>query len=74
MLGWRRVRGGQPDYGAVAAAAGFLVRGPTVDVKLVAMQAGLFEGAVALRFTPLTLIVTSERSNSTAVQFRGQCK
>ena len=37
----------------------FLVVGPAVDVKLVAMQAGLFGRAFALRFAPLTLIVTT---------------
>ena len=37
----------------------FLVVGPAVDVKLVARQAGLFGRAFALRFAPLTLIVTT---------------
>ncbi|MDT5097668.1 MAG: uncharacterized protein QOC76_1405 [Mycobacterium sp.] len=37
----------------------FLVVGPAVDVKLVAMQAGLFGRAFALRFAPLTLVVTT---------------
>jgi uncharacterized membrane protein YraQ (UPF0718 family) len=33
----------------------FMVVGPMVDVKLVAMQAGTFGGRFALRFAPLTL-------------------
>ncbi len=37
----------------------FLVVGPAVDVKLVAMQAGLFGRAFALRFAPLTLVVAT---------------
>ena len=37
----------------------FLVVGPAVDVKLVALQAGLFGRAFALRFAPLTLVVTT---------------
>jgi uncharacterized membrane protein YraQ (UPF0718 family) len=37
----------------------FLVVGPAVDVKLVAMQVGLFGRAFAMRFAPLTLVVTT---------------
>lgn len=37
----------------------FLVVGPAVDVKLVAMQAGLFGRAFALRFAPVTLVVAT---------------
>lgn len=37
----------------------FLVVGPAVDVKLVAMQAGLFGRAFALRFAPLTFVVAT---------------
>ncbi len=37
----------------------FLVVGPAVDVKLVAMQAGLFGRAFALRFAPVTLVVAA---------------
>ncbi len=37
----------------------FLVVGPAVDVKLVAMQAGLFGRSFALRFAPLTLVVAT---------------
>ena len=37
----------------------FLVVGPAVDVKLVAMQAGLFGRAFALRFAPATWIVAT---------------
>ena len=35
----------------------FLVVGPTVDVKLIAMQAGAFGRSFALRFAPLTFVV-----------------
>ncbi|WP_123023843.1 permease [Mycolicibacterium stellerae] len=37
----------------------FLVVGPAVDVKLVAMQTGLFGRAFALRFAPLTMVVAA---------------
>ncbi|WP_328363645.1 permease [Mycobacterium sp. NBC_00419] len=37
----------------------FLVVGPAVDVKLVAMQVGLFGRAFALRFAPATLVVAT---------------
>ncbi|AKK25877.1 permease [Mycobacterium sp. EPa45] len=37
----------------------FLVVGPAVDVKLVAMQAGLFGRGFALRFAPATLVVAT---------------
>jgi uncharacterized membrane protein YraQ (UPF0718 family) len=37
----------------------FLVVGPAVDVKLVAMQAGLFGRRFALRFAPVTLVVAT---------------
>lgn len=37
----------------------FLVVGPAVDVKLVAMQAGLFGRSFALRFAPITLVVAT---------------
>jgi uncharacterized membrane protein YraQ (UPF0718 family) len=35
----------------------FLVVGPAVDVKLVALQAGTFGRAFALRFAPATFVV-----------------
>lgn len=35
----------------------FLVVGPTVDVKLIAMQTGAFGRSFALRFAPLTFVV-----------------
>lgn len=35
----------------------FLVVGPTVDVKLIAMQAGAFGRSFAVRFAPLTFVV-----------------
>lgn len=37
----------------------FLVVGPAVDVKLVAMQAGLFGRGFAARFAPLTMVVAT---------------
>jgi uncharacterized membrane protein YraQ (UPF0718 family) len=37
----------------------FLVVGPAVDVKLFAMQAGLFGRGFALRFAPATLVVAT---------------
>lgn len=37
----------------------FLVVGPAVDVKLVAMQAGLFGRGFAMRFAPVTLVVAT---------------
>ncbi|MGY4710812.1 permease [Mycolicibacterium sp. CBM1] len=37
----------------------FLVVGPAVDIKLVAMQAGLFGREFALRFAPVTLVVAT---------------
>jgi uncharacterized membrane protein YraQ (UPF0718 family) len=40
----------------LTARLAFLVVGPMVDVKLVAMQAGTFGGRVASRFAPLTFI------------------
>jgi len=42
---------------SLAARLTFLVVGPMVDVKLVAMQAGTFGPRFAARFAPLTLIV-----------------
>ena len=35
----------------------FLVVGPAVDVKLIALQAGTFGRAFAVRFAPLTFVV-----------------
>jgi uncharacterized membrane protein YraQ (UPF0718 family) len=37
----------------------FMVVGPMVDVKLVALQAGTFSRAFAMRFAPLTLVVAT---------------
>lgn len=39
------------------AQLAFMVVGPMVDVKLIALQAGTFSRAFALRFAPLTLLV-----------------
>lgn len=37
----------------------FLVVGPAVDLKLFAMQAGMFGRAFALRFAPTTFVVAT---------------
>jgi uncharacterized protein len=42
---------------SLSARLAFMVVGPMVDVKLVALQAGTFGRGFALRFTPLTLAV-----------------
>jgi uncharacterized membrane protein YraQ (UPF0718 family) len=49
----------------------FLVVGPAVDVKLVAMQAGLFGRGFALRFAPLTLIVAAVTATAIGVVVLG---
>ena len=42
---------------SLTARLAFLVVGPTVDVKLIAMQAGTFGRSFALRFAPLSFAV-----------------
>jgi uncharacterized protein len=42
---------------SLSARLAFMVVGPMVDVKLVALQAGTFGRRFALRFAPLTLVV-----------------
>ena len=42
---------------SLTARLAFLVVGPAVDVKLVALQAGTFGRGFALRFAPVTLVV-----------------
>lgn len=37
----------------------FLVVGPAVDIKLIALQAGTFGRAFAARFAPLTFVVAA---------------
>lgn len=37
----------------------FLVVGPAVDVKLIAMQSGMFGRAFAARFAPVTFVVAT---------------
>jgi uncharacterized membrane protein YraQ (UPF0718 family) len=37
----------------------FLVVGPAIDVKLFAMQAGMFGRAFAIRFAPATFVVAT---------------
>jgi uncharacterized protein len=51
------IAAGLPQFPLVARLA-FLVVGPVVDVKLVAMQAGVFGRRFALVFAPLALIVS----------------
>jgi uncharacterized membrane protein YraQ (UPF0718 family) len=41
---------------SLTARLAFMVVGPMVDVKLIAMQAGTFGGRFALRFAPLTFV------------------
>ena len=48
------------------ARLAFLVVGPMVDVKLVALQAGTFGRRFALRFAPLTLVVAVASAALTA--------
>jgi uncharacterized protein len=48
---------GLPQFPMVARLA-FLVVGPVVDIKLVAMQAGVFGRRFALTFAPLALVVS----------------
>ena len=42
---------------SLGARLTFLVVGPMVDVKLIALQAGTFGRAFAVRFAPLTFVV-----------------
>ena len=42
---------------SLTARLAFMVVGPMVDVKLIALQAGTFGGRFALRFAPLTFVV-----------------
>jgi hypothetical protein len=44
---------------SLTARLAFMVVGPMVDVKLIALQAGTFGGRFALRFAPLTLFVAA---------------
>jgi uncharacterized protein len=46
------------QFSATAQLA-FMVVGPMVDVKLIALQAGTFSRAFAVRFAPLTLVVAT---------------
>jgi len=47
---------------SLSAKLAFMVVGPMVDVKLVALQAGTFGRGFALRFAPLTLAVAMASS------------
>jgi uncharacterized membrane protein YraQ (UPF0718 family) len=42
---------------SLTARLAFLVVGPMVDIKLVALQAGTFGRAFAMRFAPVTFVV-----------------
>jgi uncharacterized membrane protein YraQ (UPF0718 family) len=42
---------------SMTARLAFMVVGPMVDVKLIALQAGTFGGRFAIRFAPLTFVV-----------------
>lgn len=48
---------GLPQFPMVARLA-FLVVGPVVDIKLIAMQAGVFGKKFVFRFAPLSLVVS----------------
>jgi uncharacterized membrane protein YraQ (UPF0718 family) len=49
----------------------FLVVGPAVDVKLSAMQAGLFGRPFALRFGPATFVVATVVATIVGLVFLG---
>jgi uncharacterized membrane protein YraQ (UPF0718 family) len=44
---------------SMTARLAFMVVGPMVDVKLIALQAGTFSGRFAVRFAPLTLVAAA---------------
>lgn len=50
------VAAGLPQFSLTSRLV-FLVVGPVIDIKLVAMHAGVFGRAFALRFAPVTLVV-----------------
>jgi uncharacterized membrane protein YraQ (UPF0718 family) len=54
-----------PEFSPAALLA-FMVVGPMVDLKLVALQAGTFGRAFAVRFAPATLVVAVTVSSLTA--------
>jgi uncharacterized protein len=54
-----------PEFSPVALLA-FMVVGPMVDLKLVALQAGTFGRSFAIRFAPLTLLVAVTLSSAVA--------
>lgn len=49
----------------------FLVVGPAVDVKLIAMQSGMFGRAFAARFAPLTFVVATAVATGVGVLILG---
>ena len=50
----------------------FLVVGPAVDVKLFAMQSGMFGRAFAIRFAPATFVVATVAATAVGVLVLGQ--
>ncbi len=54
-----------PEFSPVALLA-FMVVGPMVDLKLVALQAGTFGRSFAIRFAPTTLLVAVTISSAVA--------
>ncbi len=52
----------------------FLVVGPAVDVKLIAMQAGMFGRAFALRFAPATFIVATAVATAVGLGLLGSAR
>ena len=48
---------------SLTARLAFMVVGPMVDVKLIALQAGTFGGRFAVRFAPLTFVVAVRSSS-----------
>ena len=57
LLGGRRLRRRLADQFSPTARLAFMVVGPMVDLKLIAMQAGTFGRAFAVRFSPATVVV-----------------
>jgi len=55
---------------SVTAQLAFMVVGPMVDVKLIALQVGTFGRRMALRFAPLTFVVAVLAAASVGVMIR----
>ena len=65
--------GGKVFAGLFALYSGlvFLVVGPAVDVKLSAMQAGMFGRPFAIRFGPATFVVATVVATGIGLMFLG---